>query len=64
MLEDGDLLDEVPTLDAHLLICQQVLDDHIRHVLAIGVAVAVQTVNGAEDQLVVGYGTILTSNGL
>jgi hypothetical protein len=30
---NGDLLDEVPALDAHLLLREQVLDDHVGHVL-------------------------------
>ncbi len=30
---NGNLLDEVPALDAHLLLCEQVLDDHVGHVL-------------------------------
>ena len=37
VLKDGDLLDEVPALDPHLLLGEQVLDDHVRHVLAVGV---------------------------
>ena len=34
---NGDLLDEVPALDAHLLLREQVLDNHVRHVLPEGV---------------------------
>ena len=34
---DGDLLHEVPALDPDLLLGHQVLDDHVRHVLAVGV---------------------------
>jgi hypothetical protein len=30
---NGNLLDEVPALDAHLLLREQVLDDHVGHVL-------------------------------
>ena len=33
MFVDGNLLDEVPALDADLLLGEQVLDDHVRHVL-------------------------------
>ena len=33
VLVDGDLLDEVATLDPHLLVRQKVLDYHICHVL-------------------------------
>ena len=34
---DCDLLDEVPALDPDLLLGEQVLDDHVGHVLAVGV---------------------------
>ncbi len=30
---NSNLLDEVPALDAHLLLREQVLDDHVSHVL-------------------------------
>ena len=42
MLKDGDLLDEVSALDPHLLLGEQVLDDHVRHVLAVGVPTCTQ----------------------
>jgi hypothetical protein len=31
---NGNLLDEVAALDAHLLLREQVLDDHVGHVLS------------------------------
>jgi hypothetical protein len=37
MFIDGNLLDEVPALNAHLLLGEQMLDDHVCHVLSEGV---------------------------
>ena len=46
VLVDGDLLDEVPALDPHLLLGEKVLDDDVRHVLPVGVPLPVETVHG------------------
>ena len=37
VLVDRDFLDQVPALYPDLLLGDEVLDDHVRHVLAVGV---------------------------
>ena len=37
MLKDGNFLDKIPALDPDLLLGEEMLDDNIRHVLAVGV---------------------------
>ena len=64
MFEDGDLLDEVATLDANFLVSQEVLDDDVGHVLTEGVAITIEAMDCAEDELIVGYGSILTTHRL
>ena len=46
------------------LVCDEVLYDDVGHVVSVGVPVFVQPVYCAEDELVVGYRTVLTANSL
>ena len=64
MFIDCDLLDQVTTLDANFLRLDEMLNDDISHVLPVGVPFLVQSVNGRENQLVVGDGTIVAPNRL
>mmetsp|Transcript_49321 Transcript_49321/g.91830 ORF Transcript_49321/g.91830 Transcript_49321/m.91830 type:complete len:648 (+) Transcript_49321:2089-4032(+) len=59
VLVHRNLLDVVPALYAHLLFCDEVLDDDVRHEVAVGVALLVQAVHGAEDELVHADGAVL-----
>ena len=40
------------------------LDDDISHVVPVGVAILVQAVHGAKDELIEGYGAVITGYGL
>ena len=64
MFVDGDFLDEVPALDSHFLVGDEVLDDDVSHVLPVGIALPVEAVHSAEDELVVGNGTVLATHRL
>ena len=44
-----------------LLVCDEMLDDDICHVVAEGISVLVQTMDRAEDELVVSDGPVLTA---
>ena len=46
------------------LVCDEMLYDDVGHVVSVGVPVFVQPVYRAEDELVVGYRTVLTANSL
>ena len=46
------------------LFCYEVLYDDVGHVVAEGVAVFIEAMDGAEDELVVGDSTVLTSHRL
>ena len=59
---NGDLLDQIPTFDPDFLIREQVLDDHVGHVLPVGIALPVEAMDGAEYQLIVSNGSILATN--
>ena len=61
MLVDGNLLHQVLALDAHFLIGNEMLYDHISHVLTVGIAILVQAMYCAEDELIVCYGAVLTT---
>ena len=63
-LEHGQLLDQVLALDAHLDLGEQVLHDHVRHVLAVGVALLVQAVHRADHHLVHADRAVLAADGL
>mmetsp|Transcript_33875 Transcript_33875/g.46913 ORF Transcript_33875/g.46913 Transcript_33875/m.46913 type:complete len:244 (-) Transcript_33875:493-1224(-) len=58
----GNLLHVVPTLDPHLLLSNEMLDDDVCHEVAVGVAVLVEAVHRGEDELVHGDGAILASH--
>ena len=64
MFVDGNLLDKIFTFDAYFLVSDEMLNDNVRHVLSESIAITIQTMYCTEDELVVGYCTILTSNGL
>lgn len=62
MLVNGNLLHQVPALDPHFLVSQQVLDNDVCHVFPEGITLSVQAMNSAEDELVVGNGPVLASH--
>lgn len=64
MFVDGNFLDQIPALDADFLLRYEVLYDDVSHVLPVSVALLVQAVNRREYELIVGYGTVLTTHGL
>lgn len=53
-----------PALSGTFLLSDEVLDNDIRHVVSIGVAILVEAVNCTEDNLVAGNGTILAAQHL
>ena len=46
------------------MVGDEVLYDDVSHVVSVGVAVFVQAVHYAKDEMVVGNGTVLTTHGL
>lgn len=46
------------------LLCDEVLDDDVRHAVSVGIAVLVEAVNRAENKLVAGDGPILAAQHL
>lgn len=53
-----------PVLSRTFLLSDEVLDNDISHVVSIGVAILVEAVNCAEDNLVAGNGPILAAQHL
>ena len=62
VLVDCDLLHQIAALDPHFLLSQQVLYDHVGHVLSVSVALSVKSMDRAEDQLVIGDRAILATD--
>lgn len=46
------------------LLCDEVLDDDVRHAVSVGIAILVEAVNRAENKLVAGDGPILAAQHL
>lgn len=53
-----------PVLSGTFLLSDEVLDNDISHVVSIGIAILVEAVNCAEDNLVAGNSPILTAQHL
>ena len=62
ILVDSNLLHIVLALDADLLLSDEVLDDHISHLVTVGVAVSIEAMDSAEDELVSGQSPIITAD--
>mmetsp|Transcript_30562 Transcript_30562/g.59633 ORF Transcript_30562/g.59633 Transcript_30562/m.59633 type:complete len:383 (+) Transcript_30562:2430-3578(+) len=58
-----NLLHVISGLDAHLLLSDEVLNDHIRHCVSVGVAVLVQAMHSREDGLVHPHHAIVATDG-
>jgi len=48
----------------YLLLCDQVLNDDISHIVSISISISVQPMDCAKDDLIVSNCPILTANGL
>mmetsp|Transcript_118085 Transcript_118085/g.252303 ORF Transcript_118085/g.252303 Transcript_118085/m.252303 type:complete len:351 (+) Transcript_118085:2717-3769(+) len=59
---NGNLLHIILATDANLLLRDEVLDDDIRHHVAVSVPVLVQAVHGGEDHLVHHHGAIVAAH--
>lgn len=60
---DSDFLDVVPGLDSHFLLGDKMLDNDVRHRIAVSIPIPVQPMHSGEDGLIHRGGSVIGSTG-